>query len=302
MTNPRTEQQQQYAIGVVMALGAALLSSTAGLAIRFIEESEGWDILLVRSLGYFLFMACYAGFTRRMSFWRSLRETGFYTILGALATTASQICFIFAMLKTTVATVVLTMSATPAVTAVLAFIILGERLRKSSIFVVVAATMGVLIIALGDFAGRDPTGLVLACISCICFSFMLICVKMQNDGGAIKIFLWSSVFTLITALIIKPGFQGSPADFSLCLYLGVVSIGVQHVFIAMALRRVEATLVGLLSRAQAIFGPIWVALFVSEIPSSATVIGGAIVFLALIAEGVLGILHHKRAENALEHM
>lgn len=291
--------ERDYLTGVGMALGAAILTSSAGLTLRFVEVSDGWDVLFVRSFGYFVFILVYIRLTNPDGVLAVLRRSNRYTLLGAAAMTVSQVCFIFALLNTTVAAVVLTMSSTPAVTAVLAFLLLRERLRLSTILIVLCSAVGVLVIAASQVREGSVLGVSLAGIACVALSLNLVCVKKQSSGS-VTTYLWSAIFTLAIAFCLNPGVEGTVGDIILCLYMGVFALGLQHVLLAGALRRIEATFVGLLSRAQAILGPIWVALVIGEIPSVATVAGGGIIMAALAAETAFGLRHRRSLIRTIE--
>ena len=47
--------------------------------------------------------------------------------------------------------------------------------------------------------------------------------------------------------------------------------------------------VALLSLSEVVLGPIWVALLVNELPSALTLLGGALVLSAIVAQAVIGM-------------
>jgi drug/metabolite transporter (DMT)-like permease len=63
---------------------------------------------------------------------------------------------------------------------------------------------------------------------------------------------------------------------------GVVNLGLGLAFFATGARLVPAAIAALLGTFEPLLGPIWVWLVHGEIPSARTILGGAIVFAALI--------------------
>ena len=63
-------------------------------------------------------------------------------------------------------------------------------------------------------------------------------------------------------------------------------------------RRVPAAEVSLLLLSEPILAPIWVWLFVGEAPSSMALVGGLIVFGAVAAQAIAGVLWERRGATA----
>ena len=57
--------------------------------------------------------------------------------------------------------------------------------------------------------------------------------------------------------------------------------------VVLGTRYVPAAQVGLLALVEPVLAPIWVWMGVGEVPSLATIVGGAIIFLAITTNGIL---------------
>ena len=66
------------------------------------------------------------------------------------------------------------------------------------------------------------------------------------------------------------------------------------ILIFLGARYVPAAQVGLIGLIEMICAPIWVWLAVGEVPAAATLIGGLIIFSAIISDGFLNIVQGKR--------
>ena len=78
-------------------------------------------------------------------------------------------------------------------------------------------------------------------------------------------------------------------DFMLCALMGMGAMSIGFIFFTMGSRHVPAAQVALLSLSEVVLGPIWVALLVNELPSALTLLGGALVLSAIVAQAVIGM-------------
>ena len=92
----------------------------------------------------------------------------------------------------------------------------------------------------------------------------------------------------VTAALVGD-FQVSANDFVLCLLMGVVSLGLGFLFFTIGSRSVPASELLLLSMTEAVLAPIWVWLGIGEVPHYPTLIGGAMVFGAIVLQAIWGI-------------
>ncbi len=89
-------------------------------------------------------------------------------------------------------------------------------------------------------------------------------------------------------------FAVSAHDMGFLFAFGVVNLGLGLAFFATGARLVPAALAALLGTFEPILGPIWVWLVHSEVPSTRTIIGGAIVITALLVHLALEFSRQAR--------
>jgi drug/metabolite transporter (DMT)-like permease len=71
-------------------------------------------------------------------------------------------------------------------------------------------------------------------------------------------------------------------DVTLLATLGICQIGLGFVFLTVGARLIPAGEVALITLLEIVLGPLWVWLFLSERPSTATLAGGAVVLAAVL--------------------
>ena len=97
------------------------------------------------------------------------------------------------------------------------------------------------------------------------------------------------------ALVMIDGFAISGHDLALAVLLGTGQLGAGFLLITLGTRAVPAAEVPLLAMTEVICAPLWVWLWVDEVPSGATLTGGAIVLSAVAGTALLRL----RSERAL---
>ena len=83
----------------------------------------------------------------------------------------------------------------------------------------------------------------------------------------------------------QSGFAIPFGDFVLCVTYGAIIAGALTVFTVGA-RTVPAAELTLLSLTEVLLGPVWVWVVLSETPSSATMLGGAVLFTAIAGQAM----------------
>jgi drug/metabolite transporter (DMT)-like permease len=73
-------------------------------------------------------------------------------------------------------------------------------------------------------------------------------------------------------------------DIGLLALLGVGQIGLGFVFLTIGGRLIPAGEVALITLLEIVLGPLWVWLFLSERPATATLVGGAVVLAAVLLQ------------------
>ena len=80
----------------------------------------------------------------------------------------------------------------------------------------------------------------------------------------------------------------TPRDGGIALTMGVFQVGAGLVFYTLGSRSVPAAELTLLSLAEVVLGPLWVWLFLGELISQKTMLGGCILLLAIMGNALLG--------------
>lgn len=267
--------------GVVATIIAALIWSTGGLFIKWIDASP-FTILFWRSLlaGLFFFI-CF----RQLKIDKRV-------ILITLWYAPLLICFVTATKLTTAANAIFLQYTAPIFVLLAEPRITGGRLKRIDLITVIICTLGLSLFLVGPSEDqRSWLGDGLALLSGIFQAGLLLTMRVstkeQQSSGlilgnfmivAITFYWWDrfTSFTTFSALAL--------------LFLGVVQIGIGYLLFTYGQRRIPATESALLAMIEPVLNPVWVAIGYGEWPGIYALTGGFIILAAI----AFRIIHRMR--------
>ncbi|MFL5819163.1 MAG: DMT family transporter [Solirubrobacteraceae bacterium] len=211
--------------------------------------------------------------------------------LGALL--AAHWGLYFAAIKqTSVASAVLITYAGPIVIAMLAPLLIRERVPLVSIAALAVSGAGIALISLsggsGDAAVR-PAGVALAVGAAISMALLVVLLKRFStdvDPMRVVVYLDGVATALLWPALVFADYRLSGADIGYLALLGVVLTGLTGILYVLALRWVPATTVGVLSYLEPVSAAILAALLLGQALTVAVIAGGA----AIVAAGLTVVL------------
>jgi DME family drug/metabolite transporter len=279
-------------LGFALALCATVLWSLAGILIRLIEEATSWHIILYRSLGATAMVGGMLAVVHRGRVRRAIQLAGWPALLAALCSSASSVLFILALGRVTVANATFMGGLTPFLTAIGAQAFLGERVPRRAWGAMGLAALGVAVmlgggLALGRFAGN-----LLALGSAVAFAGHALFLRFNRQSDMLPAVLYAGLLGMLFGLI-GLGTEGvsprlPPRDLLLALAMGVVQLGGGLVLYTRASRHLPAAELQLVATAELVLAPLWVWIGVGEGPGAATLVGGSMIILAILAQALGG--------------
>jgi drug/metabolite transporter, DME family len=271
--------------GRLALVGAGVLWSIGGVIIKQLPVGPV-AITFYRSLFAALALLLLAGAGKRRGKRPPLRELAVSSLLFA----GLLVSFVAATRLTTAANAIILQYTAPIYVIGLSALLLREPPQRADLTALGLCMAGVAVIFFGNWpargapaSGAGVAGLALALTSGACFGlFILWQRRLRGADPALLAGLNNAGATLVLAVAIP--WMGAVDRTSLVVLvgMGVVQIAVPYVLFAWALQRVPGPEASLLTLIEPVLNPVWVALFVGERPSSATVVGGGLIILALV--------------------
>jgi drug/metabolite transporter (DMT)-like permease len=308
--HPADHQELSWGFwGRALVMLSGLFFSLGGVLVRLIEEASEWQIVFYRSLSLSATILIVLAVRQRRFPASSLARAGAANYVAGLCLAVTFIGFIFSLKHTTVANTLLLMSTASFMAAVLGWLVLGERVTRVTWMAMVVATAGVAVMVGGGGSVGSFAGDVYALLTAFFYACYVIALRRGKTidmlPSACLAGLISAIISGGMAVIHQQGLQIPGRDLLLCTILGTVQLGCGFLLFTFGSRHVPAVELILLALTEVILAPIWVGLFVGEVPSRFTFLGGGVLLVAVVGQalaGTRGLRHVKpipRRERSL---
>jgi drug/metabolite transporter (DMT)-like permease len=194
----------------------------------------------------------------------------------------SSASFFVALNHTSVANVLFMQALAPILAAVLG-LLLGDPVGRRTWFAMVVAVAGVALMV-GGPGHPSALGLGLALVMTSSFAAMLVLTRHRRDVSMAPATFLSQLLVLVLAAPFASTGGVGVKDTLLLATLGICQIGLGFVLLTIGGRLIPAGEVALITLLEIVLGPLWVWMFLSERPSTATLVGGAVVLGAVLLE------------------
>ena len=269
--------------GIEMMVLSATLVSTSGLIFRSFDDIGVFEVVFFRSVALVLMMC---GVISWAYGWQSLtviRKIGFWGVLGAAFFAGAQTSYVLAFSYTSVANITFTIATAPFLTAILARFLLGEKISKQTIFAMLVAAVGIGILFYSNVNFDSFVGTLLAFLTACCFSCFAVILRKRKDIEMLPVLLVTGLLTIPVGIFLG-SWEGaiSLRDISLCLIWGAILQGFGQSLLITASKVLKAAEVPLIMLLEFTLGPFWVWLFLNEIVTFETLIGGSFILASIL--------------------
>jgi drug/metabolite transporter (DMT)-like permease len=275
--------QSRAALGTLLLAASAVAYSSAGFFTRLIEV-DAWTLLFWRGLfaGTFLFVM--VAVQQRGRVIRAFRAIGLQGLLVAVACAVATMCFLNALRRTSVADVMVIDALSPFVTATIAWLLLRERASNKTLLASVVAAAGVAIMAGSVVRDGRLLGDLLAFAMVVLISLVLVLIRgMRGVNMTAAVCLSAFLCALLVSPFASP-LSVNTAQLSLLALFGTSQFGLGMLLLALGTPLVSAARGALIGALQTPLGTLWVWLAFAERPAEATLVGGAVVLAAVLAD------------------
>jgi len=274
-------------------VAVTLLWSTAGVVTRHLEHAQKFEVTFWRSFFTMLCLLVMLPMLKGREVFSRMRHGGAALWLSGLCWCGMFTFFMVAIMLTTVANVLVTMSLSPLLTALMARVFIGHRIALRTWLAIVVAGAGIAYMYASQLAqGISLAGtLVALCVPIAGSANWTINQYAQAHGKRIDLMPAVLVGALLSSLVTLPlawPFQASAHDLSLLFGLGLGQLAIPCVLVVVCARVLKAPEVALLGLLEVIFGILLVWVGAGEVPGQDVLAGGALVIGALVVNEMLG--------------
>ena len=271
--------------GYILLLFGGFCLSWGGFIIRSFEEASIWQILFLRSFFFLLALIAFLFVTYKKNTFNIIKESGFPGLLGGFVLSFSFVAFVVAMSNTTVANVVFIISTQTMFLAIFGYFYLKEKVSLIGLISILLAMSGIIIMVGDSISGGSLFGNIVALAIPINFAILVMIIRKNTKVDMVPAIFYSGIFSLIYGFFLAESFEFTKHDLWMGFLLGVPQLAVSFICITIGSRTVESATVGILMLMETLCAPLWVWLFLNEIPPISVFIGGAVIISAIILKG-----------------
>ncbi len=255
---------------------------------RLLERAESFEVTFWRSFFCVLGVLAAMAFQGRGSPWRVVRAMGLPGLISGVMWAIMFTCFMIALTRTSTANTMLVTSLSPLMAALLAWTVLGERVRIGTWLSIGGALVGIWWMVRDGVSVDGISGMAIALGVPLAAAINLVTLKkLHASVDLAPAVLVGGVLSCLITLPIAWPLSATYGDLGILALLGLVQLALPCMLMVGAARHLAPHEIALIGLLEVVLGPVWAWLGAGEAMSAATVQGGLIVLGALALNAAL---------------
>ncbi len=278
---------------IFVVLVAGLFWSFGPLVVRNIDNAEliPWQYLFFRGSVIFLVLNIYLFLVEGQKFINNYIRIGLSGLIGGISLGTANITFILSITTTTAAVTMLMLAAMPFIAAILAYVFLKEKISTTTLISIIIAAAGIIFMSFDSKGEGTLFGLINGLLSSLGFAGFTVSLRWRKKTPKFTTVAVAGIFCAVVSLLVllfndsnilislKSTSLSALHGFLVCL--GLILYSTKSKYLPAA----DLTLLSLTEVLGGIFW-VWLPLFgINEVPSTNTLIGGAIISFSIIFYG-----------------
>ena len=270
--------------GPILIFMGALSLSFGGLIVKSFEGATLWQILFWRSIFFSLTILAFLIITYKKKVFNSFYLSGLPGFIGGVVLSFGFCGYVIAMYSTTVANTNFIISLQILFLAIFGYFFLKEKISSVTLLSIVLAITGVLIMVGNSLGPGEMTGNLAAFSMPITFAVLIMIVRKFPSVDMVPAQFVAGICCCLIGYVLSNKLMISYHDIFLGFLAGFFQVGFGFIFITIGARTTPSAMVGIIMLSESVLGPVWAFLFASERPSMFSLIGGAIILLAVLIQ------------------
>lgn len=267
--------------GLWLAFAGIMILSFDSLLVKLIGGSP-WDLLFWRGALQASSLLFIQLIFNRHELVEDFTPPTKLVLLAGVLFAASTICFVESLNHTQVASTLVIVNTAPLFTALLALIVLKERIERPTQIAIAIAISGIWIIFAFAPGDGEWIGNLYAVFTAMSTAIYLVIMRKTKGQHAASFLIASGILVALYSL-----YQGasplsvSQSQFIYLLLLGGLVVPGAYLCISKSPAYIPAAQTSFILLAEVLLGPLYVYLFVCDVPSANDMAGGAIILTTL---------------------
>ncbi|QRM47201.1 DMT family transporter [Rhizobium sp. BG4] len=272
---------------------AATFFSTAGVFVGLIK-TDLWSIIFWRSL----FSLAFTSALMILAPTRHLTKPDRSSLLAVFFSASGMLVFVAALRLTSVANVAVIYGTLPLMTAMIAWLIVGERISRSTAFLCLQAAFGALVIFWGSTSsGLGLAGDGLALSMTVLMALMTIAMRNARSSALVIVASSNGLAALVGA-VCSPSLAVDIGELGMLAGFALVQMTLGLLCYTAGSRLLPPAETALLTLAEMPMSAFWVWAAFGDSPPPLTLVGAAVILTAVIIK--LNAPETRRSSNEVE--
>ena len=271
--------------GLALTSLGVFIMSLESLFIKFTTVSP---FLFSFYIGIFMFISMISTFLfkEKAVLKKALNTNLPMMIVCAILMGTSNIFFITAVKTTTVANVVIIFSTAALFSALFAYLFYREKITKNIIVASFFMFVGLFIIFNDKLEIGSIEGNIYALLCTAFFATSYVILSRYKEMDRFILTAFSGLALSMIAFFFCDDLSIDFKTLAIVMIMGLLISPISRVFLGNGAKYISASEVSLLMIIETIMAPVWVWIFLNEVPSSYTFIGGSIIVATLIVNSL----------------
>ncbi len=292
--------KDNYLFGFFLVVVSGIIWSIGAPLVRFLEDAEIFRLqyLLYRGLLITLVILIFVLFREGKNFFHTFRRIDSWSLIGSLVMSVTFFGWIYALTTTTVAITLLMLAVSPILSAFLGYLLLGERLSRSTLTNMLIVVIGITIMVWDTDKSTTMIGVIYGFFVALGFAIYTITIRKNPEVPKLLTpalagffcMLWASILIIITG----GSFEMPAINIGVSMTHGLV-VGIGLILYGLGAKYLPSGELVMLSLLEVVLGIFWAwlpVLGINEVPTRNTLIGGFTILFAIILQGIYARKKH----------
>lgn len=259
---------------MLLMVVTAAMWSIGGIFIKLVS----WNPLMIAGMRSMISAMVLGGYIvyKRIPFKFCKASMG-----AAIGLSCSAMLFVMANKLTAAANAVVLQYSAPVFILIITAFLLHKRLEKREIIAVALTMCGIVLFFFDQLSPGNVLGNILGILAGVFLAIMFVSMGEGGDDDSIRMsgilmaHLIAAVIGMPVGTVLTESVTGM--EILYVVILGVFQLGIPYVLYAIASRDCPPLACSLIGMLEPLLNPVWVAIFVHEMPGTFAFIGGAVI-------------------------
>jgi DME family drug/metabolite transporter len=275
---------------VILVVLSGLVWSFGTLVVKHMIDPQIYQLpyLVVRGITVAVVISLYLTIQEGKSFFLNVIKVDKISILGGILLTTAFVGFIYSISHTTAAVTLFMLALMPFLASLIAFVFIKEKISLQNFISMIVALGGTLVMIYSSVFNGSVFGLVMGFISSLGFAAFSVTLRSKSDLKKFYILVFGGIFCSLISLAIM---IFNHQEFYIPLkniYLSITHgslVATGLILFSLGSKELLSGELTMLSLLEVVGGIFWAwlpILGINETPSVKTIIGGAIICIAIL--------------------